>query len=341
MSSICRRKWQRRGFASGPLGNKGPCSGGCDDFTLTVEALAFVNPGIEDTDDGFRGFIVSAANQEYFFQEEEGVVSRIIPWIALPEESMGREGGFFPSLNIKTDRSCCQDAIQISLVGEDIQDLAEYVPLDFEVPAGESAIMIPLAFSSEASFGPKIIGVQAIGCSQNKIKDLYFEYFDPNAFTCPSSVDGYISTYNAGPDFGGSIVNLGIYFEAAGDYEVILDIEGEDSPIILSGFMGGNSNIQIPIDYTWTTETNAVITVTYATYEFDGIECGTYCETFVFTGYVSYNLNLTEDACSKPPYYGMAAIGEGLLLEGLKPVSKPFDSNYASASDSSTTSKEG
>ncbi len=102
MSSICRRKWQRRGFASGPLGNKGPCSGGCDEFTLTVEALAFVNPGLNNRD---LGFIVSAANQEYFFQEEEGVVSRIIPWIALPEESMGREGGFFPSLNIKTDRS--------------------------------------------------------------------------------------------------------------------------------------------------------------------------------------------------------------------------------------------
>jgi len=311
--------------------------GGCDNFTLTVEALAFVNPGLEL--DGI-GLIISATNQEYFFQEEEGVVSLILPWIALPEESIGRNGGILPSLNIMIDRSCCQDAIQISLVGEDTQDLAEYVPLNFEVPEGESAIMIPFVFSSEASFGPKVIGVQAIGCGQNKIKDLYFEYVDPDAFECPDEVQGYISTYNpTGDPEDGSIVNLGINAPVAGDYEIIFNIAGEIFPITLSGFINGGTNVQIPIDYPWSSDTIAEITVKYTPYEFEGIECGTYCETFVYVGYVNYNLNLTKDACRPEPYYGMAAIGERILLEGLRPEFIVYDSNVAVPADTSTAPK--
>jgi hypothetical protein len=243
-------------------------------------------------------------------------------------------------LNIKTDRSCCQDAIQISLVGEDIKDLEEFVPLDFEIPAGESGIMIPFLLSSEASFGPKIIGVQAIGCGQNKIKDLYFEYIDPDVFECPTEIQGYISTYNiTGDPEDGTIVNLGIYAPVAGDYEIIFNIAGEIFPITLSGFINGGTNVQIPIDYPWRSDTKAEITVKYTPYEFEGIECGTYCETFVYVGYVNYNLNLTKDACRPEPYYGMAAIGERILLEGLRPEFIVYDSNVAVPADTSTAPK--
>jgi hypothetical protein len=338
MSSICRKKWQRRGFASGPLGNKGPCSGGCDDFTLTVEALAVVNPGF-DTD---FGFITTPTNQEYFFKEEDGeIVSTIIPWVIFPPT--GTDVNILPTLNIRTDRSCCQDAIQISLVGEDIQDLNEVVPLNFEVPAGESAIMIPLVFSEGASFGPKIIGVQAIGCGQNKIKDLYFEYIDPNAFECPDEIRGFISTFNStsNPD-DGTTVSLNIYNFSngnfvSGDYEIIITSEDMVAPIILSGSISEGQNINIPISETWGSSKNGEVTVKFTPYEFEGIECGTYCETFTYSGYVSYGLTLTNnDACQHEPYYGMSAIGEGLLV-GLRPGSK----NYVTINDKGTTSEAG
>jgi len=303
--------------------------GGCDDFTLTVEALAFVNPGLED--ENLR-LIISATNQEYFFKEDEGVSRLILPWIALPETSIGEGADILPSLNIITDRSCCKDAIQISLVGEDTQEMAEYVPLAFEVPEGESAIMIPFLFSSEASFGTKVISVQAIGCGQDKIKDLFFEYVNPDAFECPKSVEGFISTFNptGNPD-DGSVVNLGIYSEVSGDYEIIINILGEIAPITLSGFINGGRNVEIEIEYPWSSDTEAEITVKFTPYEFEGIECGTYCETFVYTGYVNYFLDLTRDACKPEPYYGMSAIGEDILVGGEEPEFSDNDAGVPTA----------
>ena len=280
-------------------------SGG-DDFALTVEALAFVNPGLEG--DGI-GLIISAANQEYFFKEEEGVVSLILPWIALPEDQIGSNGGFLPSLNIITDRSCCQDAIQISLVGEDTQDLADFVPLDFEVPEGESAIMIPLVFSSEASFGPKIIGVQAIGCGQDKIKDLYFEYINPNA-GCPESISGFLSVYN---NFG-TWYNLNIYSETAGDYEIEFFINGISAGTEMGYTTGDGETIQVKVSKSWDPTAYHFLNIRFTPYEFvDGENnCGDYCVNFGSTG--PFTESLTLYPCKPEPYYGMEAIGEGILV---------------------------
>ena len=272
MSSICRRKWQRRGFASGPLGNKGPCNdgGGCDDFTLTIEALAFVSHDSGGDLDRDYAAIISATNQEYLFKEEGEVVSRIIPWITFPEGS--NYGGFLSSLSITVDRSCCQDAIQISLVGENTQDLAEYVPLDFEIPEGESAIMIPLVFSSEASFGPKIIGVQAIGCDQDKIKDLYFEYIDPNVVTCPPSIGGFVSVYNN----DGTWYDLYFYSDIGGDYEVEFFIDGISAGT-QTGYTNGNGEtIQVNVSPAWDDNASYQLNITFSPYELPDLICGDY-----------------------------------------------------------------
>ena len=288
MSGICRRKWQRRGFASGPLGNKGPCNdgGGCDDFTLTIEALAFVipNPG-GDLDENYVS-IISATNQEYLFKEEGEVVSRIIPWVAFPEE-YGR-GEFLSSLSITVDRSCCQDAIQISLVGENTQDLAEYVPLDFDIPEGESAIMIPLVFSSEASFGPKIIGVQAIGCDQNKIKDLYFEYIDPNVVTCPLSIGGFVSVYNN----DGTGYDLYFYSQIGGDYEVEFFIDGISAGIVSGYTNGDGESLTVNVSAAWDDNATHQLNITFSPYELPDLICGDYSTTVSGVGSFSENFIL-------------------------------------------------
>jgi hypothetical protein len=125
--------------------------GGSDDFTLTVEALAFIDPieegGREDS------IITVASNQEYLVQTEEGIQTVIYPWQSFPPGE-GYEG-ILPALNIKVDRSSCQDAIQIELVGENISDLSFDVPREFEIPEGESAIMIPLYFSEKHLLGQR------------------------------------------------------------------------------------------------------------------------------------------------------------------------------------------
>ena len=298
--------------------------GGCDDFTLTVEALAFVNPGLGDDS---IGLIISATNQEYFFKEKEEVVSRILPWLALPEELIGDDGGFLPSLNIITDRSCCQDAIQISLVGEDTQDLAEYVPLDFEVPAEESAIMIPLVFSSEASFGPKIIGVQAIGCGQNKIKDIYFEYINPNTYVCPESIEAFVSVYN---NFG-TWYDLYIYSETAGDYEVEFFINGISAGITTGYTKGNGEQIRVNVSAAWNPSAYHSLDIRFAPYEFvDGTPCGNYC-VVSFGGTGSFSEPITLLPCEPEPYYGMAAIGEDILLGSRPSPSGTFESADSSA----------
>ena len=281
--------------------------GGCDDFTLTVEALAFVNPGLGDDS---IGLIISATNQEYFFKEEEGVVSLVLPWLALPEELIGDDGGFLPSLNIITDRSCCQDAIQISLVGEDTQDLAEYVPLDFEVPAEESAIMIPLVFSPEASFGPKIIGVQAIGCGQNKIKDIYFEYINPNTYVCPESIEAFVSVYN---NFG-TWYDLYIYSETAGDYEVEFFINGISAGITTGYTNGNGEQIRVNVSKSWNPSAYHSLDIRFTPWPFSGTteDCGDYCVSFGRTG--SFSESITLLPCAPEPYYGMSAIGEDILV---------------------------
>jgi len=299
--------------------------GGCDDFTLTVEALAFVNPGLSDDS---LGLIISATNQEYFFKEEEGVVSRILPWLALPEELIGDDGGFLPSLNIITDRSCCQDAIEISLVGEDTQDLAEYVPLDFEVPAGESAIMIPLVFSREASFGPKIIGVQAIGCGQNKIKDIYFEYINPNTYVCPESIEAFVSVYN---NFG-TWYNLYIYSETAGDYEVEFFINGISAGITRGYTNGGGEEIQVYVSAVWNPSAYHSLNIRFTPWPFSGTteDCGDYC-VVSFGGTGSFSEPITLLPCGPEPYYGMSAIGEDILLGSRPSPSGTFESEGPSA----------
>jgi hypothetical protein len=279
--------------------------GGCDDFTLTVEALAFVDPNA--IGDG-TGLTTIATNQEYFFKEEEGVVSLILPWVILPESSIS-ESQILPSLNITTDRGCCQDAIQISLVGEDTQDLAEYVPLDFEVPEGESAIMIPLMFSSEASFGPKVIGVQAIGCGQDKIKDLYFEYINPNS-GCPDSIGALVSVYN---NFG-TWYDLYIYSDTAGDYEVEFFINGI-SALTTTGYTNGNGErIQVSVSPLWDPSAYHYLDIRFTPYEFVDEEnnCGDYCASYGTTGTFTRSLTLTP--CPPEPYYGMAAIGEDVIV---------------------------
>jgi len=284
--------------------------GGCNNFTLTVEALAFINPSIDV--DGGIGLMTSAANQEYLYKEGEEVVSRILPWISVPQSSLA-ENGVLPSLNITIDRSCCQDAIQISLVGEDIQDLAEYVPLNFEVPEGESAIMIPLVFSSEASFGPKIIGVQAIGCGQNKIKDLYFEYF--NDSPCPDSVQVYASL-SGSSGMGGT--SVGLQFQLtdigliSGDYEVELFKNGF-SLGTRTGFAYSYTSLQ----YTETFDNSAYYTldVKFTPWSFNNSarfnDCGDYCGSYSSTG--SFYRSFTIFTCQPEPYYGSFAIGEDIL----------------------------
>ena len=289
MINICRRKWQRRGFASGPLGNKGPCnSDGCEGFTLTVEALAFVST---DAGDGDREYeiIASATNQEYLFKEEGEVVSRIIPWITFPEDE-GREG-ILASLSITVDRSCCQDAIQISLVGENTQDLAEYVPLNFEIPEGESAIMIPLVFSSEASLGPKIIGVQAIGCGQNKIKDLYFEYNDPNVVTCPPFVDGFVSVYN---NFGTGY-DLYFYSQIGGGYEVEFFIDGISAGIVSGYTNGDGESLTVNVSAAWDDNATHQLNITFSPYELPDLICGDYSTTVDGVGSFDNNFVLMGD----------------------------------------------
>jgi hypothetical protein len=213
-------------------------------------------------------------------------------------------------LNITTDRGCCQDAIQISLVGEDTQDLAEYVPLDFEVPEGESAIMIPLMFSSEASFGPKIIGVQAIGCGQDKIKDLYFEYINPNA-GCPKFIEAFVSVYN---NFG-TWYDLYIYSETAGDYEVEFFINGISAGT-QTGYTNGNGEeIQVSVSPLWDPGAYHFLDIRFTPYEFaDSENCGDYCASYGSTG--SFSQSLTLSPCE--PYYGMAAIGEDIITDSEK-----------------------
>ena len=276
--------------------------GGCDDFTLTVEALAFVNPNLGG-DSG--GLITSATNQNYFLKEGEEIVSLVLPWIVIPVES-GTD--ILPTLNIKTDRSCCQDAIQISLVGEDIKDLEEFVPLDFEIPAGESGIMIPFLLSSEASFGPKIIGVQAIGCGQNKIKDLYFEYINPDS-GCPDSIGALVSVYN---NFG-TWYDLYIYSDTAGDYEVEFFINGI-SALTTTGYTNGNGErIQVSVSPLWDPSAYHYLDIRFTPYQFaDSENCGDYCASYGTTGTFTESLTLTP--CPPEPYYGMAAIGEDVIV---------------------------
>jgi len=284
--------------------------GGCDDFTLTVEALAFVDPGLGDD----RRIIASAANQEYFLNQEEGVESVILPWITLPEESI-IDDGLLPSLNIKTDRSCCQDAIQISLVGEDIKDLAEYVPLNFEVPAGESAIMIPFGFSFEAPLGPKIIGVQAIGCGQNKIKDLYFEYIDPDAFECPESIDGSVTVYNS----FGTWFDLYFYSEIGGDYDVTFYVNGKEV-LTTSGYTSGQEEqIKVNVSSVWDPTAAHSLNIRFKPYEFSsGIACDDYCNAI--SGIGSFSESFSLSPCELEPYYGMSAIGEDVVIEYTPPA---------------------
>jgi len=285
--------------------------GGCNNFTLTVEALAFVNPSIDV--DGI-GLLISATNQEYLYKEGEEVVSRILPWISVPQSSLA-ENGVLPSLNITIDRSCCQDAIQISLVGEDIQDLAEYVPLNFEVPEGESAIMIPLVFSSEASFGPKIIGVQAIGCGQNKIKDLYFEYF--NDHPCPDAVEVYATVM--GQSYSPNVTYVTVQFRntdiglISGDYEVEVFKNGS-SIGTRTGFTYSYSSIL----YMDTFDYSAYYTmdVKFTPWSFNNSahlnDCGDYCGSYSRTA--GFNTTFLIFPCQpEPPYYGSFAIGEDIL----------------------------
>ena len=285
--------------------------GGCSDFTLTVEALAFVNPG---TDVDGIGIMTSATNQEYLYKQGEKVVSLVLPWVVVPESSLG-DYRFLPFLNITTDRSCCQDAIQISLVGENIQDLAEYVPLDFEIPEGESAIMIPLVFSSEASFGPKIIGVQAIGCGQNKIKDLYFEYF--NDHPCPDAVEVYASV--SGPSYLLNVTYVSVQFRntdiglISGDYEVEVFKNGS-SIGTRTGFTYSYSSIL----YMDTFDYSAYYTmdVKFTPWSFNNSahlnDCGDYCGSYSRTA--GFNTTFLIFPCQpEPPYYGSFAIGEDIL----------------------------
>ncbi len=274
--------------------------GGCDDFTLTVEALAFVGPESEDD-----SIVTSASNQEYFIYNDElkEAIKVVVPWKIFQETT-----DVLPSLNIKIDRSCCKDAIQIELVGENIADLNLSVPTSFEVPEEESAIMIPFTFSSEASFGPKIIGVQAIGCGQNKIKDLYFEYVNSDDTTCPEFIKGQVSVYN---NFG-TWFNLFIYSEVGGDYEVVFYINGIEARTT-SGYTNGNGElIEFQVSPRWDATAEHSLEIKFTPYEFtDGKNCGSYCMDLSNVG--SFDESFTLYPCE--PYYGMAAIGEDILLK--------------------------
>ena len=259
--------------------------GGSDNFTLTVEALAFIDPTEEGEGEKDREVITLGSNQEYLVKTEEGIQTVIYPWQSFPP---GEEySGILPALNIKVDRSSCQDAIQIELVGENISDLSLDVPREFEIPEGESAIMIPFYFLKEASFGPKIIGVQAIGCGQNKIKDLYFEYLDPYAATCPPSVDGYTSVYN---NFG-TWYDLALYSQIGGDYEVEFFIDGISAGT-QTGYMNGDGEpIQVNVSAVWDDNASHQLNITFSPYELPDLICGNY--STVVNGVGAFTVNFT------------------------------------------------
>jgi hypothetical protein len=262
--------------------------GGSDDFTLTVEAIAFVDSRVEGEVEGEKDtrLLTLGSNQECLVKTEEGIQTVIYPWQSFPP---GEEySAILPALNIKVDRSSCQDAIQIELVGENISDLSLDVPIEFEIPEGESAIMIPFYFSEEAPFGPKIIGVQAIGCGQNKIKALYFEYIDPNAVTCPNFVEGYVSVYN---NFG-TWYSLYFYSDIGGDYEVKFIIDG-----IIAGTQTGYANgneesIQVNVSAAWDDNASYQLDITFSPYELPDLICGDYSTTVEGVGSFSNNFTL-------------------------------------------------
>jgi hypothetical protein len=257
--------------------------GGSDDFTLTVEALAFIDSSKEGEKD--TQLLTLGSNQEYLVQSAAGIQTVIYPWQAYPPgEGLG---DIMPALNIKVDRSSCQDAIQIELVGENISDLSLDVPREFEIPEGESAIMIPFYFLKEASFGPKIIGVQAIGCGQNKIKDLYFEYLDPYAATCPPSVDGYTSVYN---NFG-TWYDLALYSQIGGDYEVEFFIDGISAGTQTGYTSGIGEPIQVNVSATWDDNASHQLNITFSPYELPDLICGNY--STVVNGVGAFTVNFT------------------------------------------------
>jgi hypothetical protein len=255
--------------------------GGSDDFTLTVEALAFVDPREEG-----NSIFTLGSNQEYLVQSEEGIQTRIFPWQSFPPGE--GSGDVLPALNIKVDRSSCQDAIQIELVGENISDLSFDVPREFEIPEGESAIMIPFYFSEEASYGPKIIGVQAIGCGQNKIKDLYFEYIDPNAVECPPSVEGFVSVYNN----SGTSYNLYFYSQIGGDYEVEFLIDGISAGTEIGYTNGDGEPIVVNVSAEWDDNASHQLNITFSPYQMPDLICGDYSTTVDSVGAFTDNFLL-------------------------------------------------
>ena len=263
--------------------------GGSDDFTLTVEALAFIDPTEEGEGEKDREVITLGSNQEYLVKTEEGIQTRIFPWQVYPVgEGLG---DIMPALNIKVDRSSCQDAIQIELVGENISDLSLDVPREFEIPEGESAIMIPFYFLKEASFGPKIIGVQAIGCGQNKIKDLYFEYIDPDAVECPPSVEGYVTVYN---NFG-TWYDLYFYSQIGGDYEVEFFIDGISAGT-QAGYVNGNAEpIVVNVSAEWDDNASHQLNITFSPYQLPDLICGDYSTTVDGVGSFDNNFVLMGD----------------------------------------------
>ena len=261
--------------------------GGSDDFTLTVEALAFIDPRAEGEKE--NSILALASNQEYLVKTEEGIQTRIFPWQVYPVgEGLG---DIMPALNIKVDRSSCQDAIQIELVGENISDLSLDVPREFEIPEGESSIMIPLYFSKEASYGPKIIGVQAIGCGQNKIKDLYFEYIDPDAVECPPSVEGYVTVYN---NFG-TWYDLYFYSDIGGDYEVEFFIDGISAGTQTGYTSGIGEPIQGNVSATWDDNASHQLNITFSPYQLPDLICGDYSTTVDGVGSFNNNFVLMGD----------------------------------------------
>ena len=257
---------------------------GSDDFTLTVEALAFIDSKAEGEKD--TQLLTLGSNQEYLVQSAAGIQTVIYPWQSFPPGE--NFGDIMPALNIKVDRSSCQDAIQIELVGENISDLSLDVPREFEIPEGESAIMIPFYFSEEASFGPKIIGVQAIGCGQNKIKDLYFEYIDPNAATCPPSVDGYASVYN---NFG-TWYDLALYSQIGGDYEVKFFIDGISAGTQTGYANGDGETIRVNVSATWDDNASHQLNITFSPYELPDLICGDYSTDVNGVGAFTVNFTL-------------------------------------------------
>ena len=258
--------------------------GGSDDFTLTVEALAFIDSRVEGEKD--NQILTLGSNQEYLKKTEEGIQTVIYPWQSFP---LGEEySGILPALNIKVDRSSCQDAIQIELVGENISDLSFDVPREFEIPEGESAIMIPFYFLKEASFGPKIIGVQAIGCGQNKIKDLYFEYIDPDAAECPPSVDGSVSVYN---NFG-TWYDLYLYSRIGGDYEVEFFIDGISAGTQTGYTSGVGEPIQVNVSAVWDDNASHQLDITFSPYQMPDLICGDYSTVVDGVGSFTTNFEL-------------------------------------------------